>query len=112
MNGYSLQISLAAVELIKKQQGLSLEKYRDAQGVWVIGYGHVIRAWERFDIIITPDDADMLLENDLRICEALLRENITRPLTQRQHDTLVAWIFSLGDTPLSETALHQAVMRV
>ena len=29
MTGYAMQISSAAIALIKKQQGLSLEKYRD-----------------------------------------------------------------------------------
>ena len=43
MTGYAMQISSAAIALIKKQQGLSLEKYRDEKGIWVIGYGHVIR---------------------------------------------------------------------
>lgn len=39
MNGLTLEISSAAIELIKKHQGLSLEKYRDEHGLWVIGYG-------------------------------------------------------------------------
>lgn len=42
-----LKLSSAAVELIKKQQGLSLEKYRDEHGTEVIGYGHVIQQWEK-----------------------------------------------------------------
>ena len=37
MTGYAMQISSAAIALIKKQQGLSLEKYRDEKGIWVIG---------------------------------------------------------------------------
>ena len=32
-----LKLSSAAVELIKKQQGLSLEKYRDEHGTEVLG---------------------------------------------------------------------------
>lgn len=37
MKGHALKISSAAIALIKKHQGLSLEKYRDENGLWVIG---------------------------------------------------------------------------
>ena len=53
MTGYAMQISSAAIALIKKQQGLSLEKYRDEKGIWVIGYGHVIRQWEKLVMVPT-----------------------------------------------------------
>ena len=48
MKEHALKISSAAIALIKKHQGLSLEKYRDEKGLWVIGYGHVIRDQEHF----------------------------------------------------------------
>jgi GH24 family phage-related lysozyme (muramidase) len=38
MTGHALKISSAAIALIKKHQGLSLEKYRDENGLWVIGW--------------------------------------------------------------------------
>lgn len=44
MKEHALKISSAAIALIKKHQGLSLEKYRDEKGLWVIGYGHVLSA--------------------------------------------------------------------
>ena len=48
------------LEFIKRFQGLSLEKYRDAEGLWVIGYGHLIREGERFDGCLTHAQAEML----------------------------------------------------
>jgi GH24 family phage-related lysozyme (muramidase) len=48
MKGHALKISSAAIALIKKHQGLSLEKYRDENGLWVIGYGHVIHEEDNF----------------------------------------------------------------
>ena len=99
MTGYAMQISSAAIALIKKQQGLSLEKYRDEKGIWVIGYGHVIRQWEKFNGLITPTEAENLLCNDI-------------PLTQQQHDALILTLFSFGEeSPLPEKIL-QAVARV
>lgn len=102
MTGYAMQISSAAIALIKKQQGLSLEKYRDEKGIWVIGYGHVIRQWEKFNGLITPTEAENLLCNDIQLCEALLREMNKRPLTQQQHDALILTLFSFGEESLCQ----------
>ena len=54
MTGYAMQISSAAIALIKKQQGLSLEKYRDEKGIWVIGYGHVILRLRPISLFDSP----------------------------------------------------------
>ena len=111
MPGSTLKISSAAIALIKKNQGLSLEKYRDINGIWVIGYGHVIHPREDFRRIITPIEAEYLLHGDLKLCKALLREPVTSPLTHKQPDALVLMIFSFGEIPLAK-ALLQAVERV
>lgn len=107
MNGHALNISSAAIELIKKHQGLSLEKYRDEKGVWVIGYGHVIRERENFHGLITPLQAEYLLHEDIQLCETLLREKCIHPLTQQQHDALVLMILSFGVTSSLPKALLQ-----
>ena len=112
MKGHALKISDAAIALIKNHQGLSLAKYRDENGLWVIGYGHVIRDRETFNGLITPSEAEYLLHKDIQLCERLLRENITRPLTQQQHDALVVLIFSFAETPSRLNALYQAIARV
>jgi Phage-related lysozyme (muraminidase) len=112
MNDHTLKISYSAIELLKKQQGLSLEKYRDEKGLWVIGYGHVIRPWENFSSLITPLAAEIMLQNDLQIWEALLRENIKQTLTQQQHDTLISLLYSLDDISVLKTTVFQAIIRV
>ena len=111
MKGHTLNISYAAIDLIKKHQGLSLEKYRDENGLWVIGYGHAIHEEDNFHGGITPLQAECLLQEDIQLCERLLRENITRPLTQQQHDALVVLIFSFAETPSRLNALYQAIAR-
>ena len=108
-----LKLSSAAVELIKKQQGLSLEKYRDERGTGVIGYGHVIQQWEKFHRLITGAEAERwFVNNDIQIYEMLIQENITQPLTQHQHDALVLLMFSFSHTPCPINAIAQAVSRV
>ena len=112
MKGHALKISSAAIALIKKHQGLSLEKYRDENGLWVIGYGHVIRQGECFQRLITPLQAEYLLHDDIQLCETLLREKFKRPLTQQQHDALVLMMLSFGEPTSLPTAILQAVARV
>ncbi|MBM3071873.1 lysozyme [Enterobacter sp. RHBSTW-00994] len=112
MTCHSLKISSTGIELIKKTQGLSLEKYRDENGIWVIGYGHVISQGDSFNKLITPAEAAYLLQKDLQKCEDLLRKNITQPLTQDQHDALVSLIFSLSDTSGLQMNILQTVCRV
>ena len=112
MKEHALKISSAAIALIKKHQGLSLEKYRDENGLWVIGYGHAIHEEDNFHGGITPLQAECLLQEDIQLWERLLRENITRPLTQQQHDALVMMIFSFGEITSLPNALFQAVARV
>jgi lysozyme len=36
-----MKISIEGLSLIKKFEGLELEAYKCAAGVWTIGYGHI-----------------------------------------------------------------------
>lgn len=112
MKGHALNISSAAIELIKKHQGLSLEKYRDEKGLWVIGYGHAIREGEHFRGLITPLQAEYLLHEDIQRVETLLQEKGVGPLTQQQHDAIVLMILSFGAASALPKAVLQAVARV
>ena len=112
MKGHALKISDAAIALIKNHQGLSLAKYRDENGLWVIGYGHVIRDRETFNGLITPSEAEYLLHKDIQLCERLLQENMAQPLTQQQHDAMVLMLFSFGEMSSLPKAVLQTVARV
>jgi GH24 family phage-related lysozyme (muramidase) len=52
-----------------------------------------------------------LLFDDIQQCEDVLRENITRPLTQEKHDALVSLIFSCGVKDCLNTGIIQEVAR-
>ena len=66
----------ACVTFIKQWQGLSLEKYQDKKGIWVIGHGHEITANETFATPITAMQAETLLLADMRICEAFIHKEM------------------------------------
>ena len=101
----STHFTPACVAFVKQWQGLSLEKYQDKHGIWVIGYGHEIAADETFDTPITVMQAESLLLADLLICEAFLDEKKPQIKDRFQQETLIAWIFSVGITRFNTTEI-------
>jgi lysozyme len=61
--------------LLKKDEGLRLDPYRDSQGFWTIGYGHLIDSrkggmlpsWVRPSFPITEREAEELLRSDIAV---------------------------------------------
>lgn len=88
--------SLYGLNFIKRYQGLSLEKYQDADNLWLIGYGHLIRDREYFDTPLTPQQAETIFQADVDYYQQILRQCIRVPLTQSQFDALLSLAFSLG----------------
>ena len=58
------------IQLICQFEGLKLERYRDAVGLWTIGYGHLILKEEMEKLTkITTGEAKDLLRKDLKRTE-------------------------------------------
>ncbi|BEV73013.1 MULTISPECIES: lysozyme [unclassified Paludibacterium] len=96
----------AGIGLIKQFEGLRLSKYRDAVGLWTIGYGHLIGQSERFDRPLSRGEADSLLRADLRSAERAVRQLVRYGgLTQSQFDALVSFVFNLGAGRLRQSTL-------
>lgn len=78
--------------------GPFLEPHWDALGgVWDIGYGHVIRAdlgEERR--AITLEEAELLLDFDLRLFEDGVNRLLTHPVAQCQFDALLSFAYNVG----------------
>ncbi|ECM9355825.1 lysozyme [Salmonella enterica subsp. enterica serovar Enteritidis] len=91
----SSRFSSACIAFIKQWQGLSLEKYRDRQGNWVIGYGHMLTPDETLTFI-TPDQAEAFLLDDLNSCDILLQNCLPELNDRFQRETLIALMFSIG----------------
>lgn len=96
---------------IKRYQGLSLEKYIDTQGLWVIGYGHLIRDRERFDELISREQAEWLFLQDVELYQQLIAQCITVPINQNQFDALMSLAFSLGPEGIQHSVIVQAINR-
>ena len=95
----------AGINLIKKFEGLELSKYKDAVGLWTIGYGHLIRPEETFDRRLTEEEAESLLRKDLQEAEKGIKRLVSVPLTENQFDALVSFVFNVGIGRLASSTL-------
>lgn len=98
--------SEAGIQLIAKFEGLRLQRYRDAVGLWTIGYGHLIQAAEIQTLqTITIEEARVLLCRDLAQAEQAVNNLVTRDINQNQFDVLVSFTFNLGINNLKKSTL-------
>lgn len=89
--------------LIKHFEGLRLRAYQCSANVWSIGYGHT--AGVKPDDVITPEQADAFLRQDVSDSEQAVSRFVRVPLTQYQFDALVSFTFNLGSGNLRTSTL-------
>lgn len=107
----SLTPSPQGLDFIKRYQGLSLEKYQDQDGLWIIGYGHLIRDHETFAQPITRLQAESLFVQDVSYYRQVLNRCVQTPLTQNQFDALLSLAFSLGPEAIQLSSVVHSVNR-
>jgi lysozyme len=99
------RINRAGVDLIRTFEGLRLKAYKCPAGVWTIGYGstgpHVTEGK-----VITRDEAEGLLVNDLRRFEQAV-EQYCPVTTDNQFAALVSFAFNLGPESLRTSTLRR-----
>ena len=93
MNNY--KTSPEGIKLIKDCEGLKLEVYNCPKGLPTIGYGHRLKFTEKHDSI-TKEQAEKLLEDDLRVAEYTVNRGVKVELSQGQFDALVSLAFNWG----------------
>lgn len=90
-----MTISEAGIVFIREQEGIRLIPYKDIAGYWTIGIGHLIKVGEHFTVI-TEEEAEALLREDLKLVEKAIAELVHVALTQSQYDCLCSFIFNEG----------------
>lgn len=105
-------INKATLELIKSFEGLELKAYKDAVGVWTIGYGHTAMAGglvPTAGMTITKEQAEALLLKDLKKYEDAVHRFIRVPLTENQYGALVSFTYNLGPGNLEKSTLRKKI---
>ena len=98
-----MKTSLEGIDLIKHFEGCELEAYKCPAGVWTIGYGH-IKGVQQGDVI-TEQQADDMLVEELEEYENYIHNLVSCPLNQNQFDALVSWVYNLGSSNLQASTL-------
>lgn len=89
-----MQISNKGIELVKGFEGCRLEAYRDSVGIPTYGYGHTHGV--KMGDVITGQQADKYLREDLQVAELTVNASVKVNLSQGQFDALVSFVFNLG----------------
>lgn len=97
------RINAVGLELIKDFEGLRLNSYQDAVGVWTIGYGHTRTAGPGQRI--TDAQATALLREDVANFENAVTQAVQVPMTANQFAALVSFTYNVGSGALNRSTL-------
>ena len=99
-----MKTSEQGLDLIREHEGLRFAAYKCPGGEWTIGYGHsgpdVYEGWK-----IDREEANELLEHDLKRFERAVNTLVTVSMTQGMFDALVSFSFNLGEASLKRSSL-------
>lgn len=102
--GPPTDINQAGLDLIKESEGFREMAYSDPGGTLTIGYGHtgpdVVEG-----MIITPEQAEQLLRQDVQEAEDAVANLVTVPLNENQFSALTSFVYNLGPGDLEDSQL-------
>ena len=102
------QISPHGLDKLKQWEGLKTKAYKDAGGVWTIGYGHTAAAGTpapHQGMVITASEAESILLKDLTQYEAAVENNVNVKLNDNQFAALVSFAFNVGINAFKNSTL-------
>lgn len=93
-------INQATFDLVEEFEGLRLKAYKDAVGVWTIGYGTTAAAGLGIDpkagMSITEAEAKSLLAEGLERFAASIRPKITAPINDNEFGAFLSLAYNIG----------------
>ncbi|MDX9791629.1 MAG: lysozyme, partial [Candidatus Kapabacteria bacterium] len=98
-----MEITQELINLVKKFEGLRLESYKDAKGVWTIGYGHTVGVKQ--GQFISLQEAENLLIEDLEIYADAVREYVTEAININMFSALTSFTFNVGINAFKSSTL-------
>ena len=111
-----MNVSKAAIALIKHHEGVRSRPYRCPANLWTVGVGHLIGDGkllpDSYNRTFSQEEIDGILKSDLRrfelgVCKML--PNVS--LRQHEFDALVSFCFNLGLGCFQRSTIRQALLR-
>ncbi|MBF0170806.1 MAG: lysozyme [Nitrospinae bacterium] len=96
------------VDFIKKWEGCKLTAYQDVVGIWTIGYGHTGKD-VRQGLVITQEEADTLLNNDLWTFRKCVDVGVTVDITVSMRAALCSLAYNIGCGAFSKSTVLRKV---
>lgn len=87
-------VSATGLALLRKHEGFRAKPAQIADGVWLVGYGHVHRGAKC--VAVTQEKAKLRLAADLRPIEKAINKSVNVEITQSQFDALACFAFSIS----------------
>ncbi|MCU0565301.1 MAG: lysozyme [Oculatellaceae cyanobacterium Prado106] len=103
------KINAKGLELIKSFEGLRLEAYLDAVGIWTIGFGTTEGVAP--GMRITLAQAEAFLKRDVEKFETAVIANVTAPINVDQFSALVSFVYNVGAGAFAGSTLLQMLNR-
>jgi lysozyme len=111
-----VNVSKAAIALIKHHEGVRSRPYRCPANLWTVGVGHLIGDGKllpnSYNRTFSQEEIDGILKSDLRRFELGIHKMLPNvPLRQHEFDALVSFCFNLGLGCFQRSTLRQALLR-
>jgi len=107
-----MKMNERSLVLIRRFEGFRAKAYRDAAGVWTIGYGHTSRAGPPKvspGMRITKKQAEDILCADLEKFAAGVMPLVNHPLNANQCGALVSFAYNVGLGNFQRSSVLRAV---
>jgi lysozyme len=99
-------ISRFGLAMIQRFEGKRLKAYRDVNGLWTIGCGHLLPSGQDYhDLEWTPARVLEQLLIDTAGTQASIRRSVRVSLSQPQFDALASLVFNIGSGHFNTSSL-------
>jgi lysozyme len=91
-------VSDSTIELVENFEGKRHKAYRDSQGNWTIGVGHLIKRETRhlLHTELSEEEVRGILHQDLEKCSTALQTALSVPVTRLQADAMHSLCHNIG----------------
>jgi len=100
-------IKTSALSLIKQFEGFRDKAYKDAVGVWTIGYGTTTNV--KPGDTVTQAQAEAFLKRDAKQFADTIVNNVKVPLTNNQFAALLSLVYNIGGNAFQKSTLLKKI---